>query len=133
MKYITPADEREENLLILECADYFHKDCMKQSARRQYLDTQQVKCVKCGEPVSTHYINSYFGADFIEELNEDLLRREILKDSNMIQCTCKNLIEVVSGSVDYKQKDDEGKVISRQAAENMAKFRVRCNNCDRVF
>lgn len=46
MKYITPADEREENLVILECADYFHKDCMKQSARRQYLDTQQVKCIK---------------------------------------------------------------------------------------
>lgn len=83
--------------------------------------------------MSTHHINSYFGAGFIDELNEDLLRSEILKDSNMIQCTCKNLIEVVSGSVDYKQKDDEGNVISRQAAENMAKFRVRCNNCDRVF
>lgn len=43
-KYITPVDEREENLLILECAHSVHKDCMKQSAKRQYMDNQIIKC-----------------------------------------------------------------------------------------
>lgn len=56
-----------------------------------------------------------------------------MQDQNMIECTCKNFIEVVPGQVDYKQKDEEGNRISKSAAEHMANYRVRCNNCDRVF
>ena len=78
-------------------------------------------------------INMLYGQGFIEYLNDELLRIQILSESNMVQCTCKNYIELVPGSVDYKQKDNEGKVITKQAAEHMANYRVRCNNCDRIF
>lgn len=46
LKYITPNDEDRENLLILECAHFTHKDCMKKRARKEYLDSQQVKCAE---------------------------------------------------------------------------------------
>lgn len=51
----------------------------------------------------------------------------------MIDCKCGNMLQVAPGKVDYNQKDDEGKVLSRAAAENMAQFRVRCNECNLIF
>jgi hypothetical protein len=81
----------------------------------------------------THVMNQIFGNEFIDELNDQLLRKQLMESQNMVECSCKNLIEVVRGDVDYKQKDEEGKVISRQAAENMAEYRVRCHACQRVF
>lgn len=132
-KYITPTDEKSNNQIVLECCHFYHKDCMEKSARKQYLDNQQVKCHGCGDLVATQALNVLFGAQFVDDLNEKLLRIQLMEENNMIECTCGNLLEVEPGKVDYKQKDEEGKVISRQAAENMAKFRVRCNNCNRVF
>ena len=131
-KYITPADEAGANTCFLECAHSFHSDWVKKLIKHQYLDTQKVKWESWDEEVSTYYINALFGPEFIEGLNEQLLKKQLL-GSNMVECACHNLIEVVSGSIDYKQKDDDGKVLSKQAAENMAKCRVRCNECSRVF
>jgi hypothetical protein len=38
-------------------------------------------------------------------------------------------MEVVQGEVDYKVKDDAGKAISKEAAEHMSKYRIRCQGC----
>lgn len=38
-----------------------------------------------------------------------------------------------SKNVDYKAKDDTGKTVSRQTAEHMAKYRVRCGMCKENF
>lgn len=133
-KFITSEDEKAQNVAILECAHFCHKDCLKKKAKKEYLDTQEVKCKSCKDIVTTTFLNSEFGSEFINDLNEDLFRKNFIKDNpNMIECKCKNLLEVAPGSVDYKVKDDEGKVISKQAAEDMAKNRVRCNNCARIF
>lgn len=98
---------------------------MKKYSKKKYMEVQSVDCFSCKEIVSINALNTYFGATFIDDLNDELLKIQILQDSNMVQCTCKNFLEVVPGSVDYKQKDDEGKVISKQAAEHMANHRVR--------
>lgn len=92
-----------------------------------------MECTVCKSNIQNLFLNEYFGKDFIDGLNDELLRKQLKEDMNMIECNCGNMLEVVSGQVDYKQKDEEGKVISRQAAEHMASYRVRCNNCDRVF
>jgi len=97
------------------------------------MKSQKVNCPDCKTEISYEDLKAYFGHNFIEDLNDELLKIRILEDSNMVQCTCKNFIEVVPGSVDYKQKDEEGNKISRAAAEHMATYRVRCNNCDRIF
>lgn len=111
-----------------------HKECLKNSVKKQYLGQKKVCCVNCKQEIPTAYMNEIFGREFIEELNDILFRREILENNpDMVECTCKNLIQVEPGEIDYKQKGDDGKVISRQAAKNMAECRVRCNHCDRIF
>ena len=51
----------------------------------------------------------------------------------MRQCPCGAFMEVQEGEVDYKQKDDSGKVLSKLAAEHMAVNRVRCIACKDSF
>jgi hypothetical protein len=49
------------------------------------------------------------------------------ENGNLIDCKkCKNRIFFEEGKVDYKQKDDQGRLLTKQAAEHMAKYRVRC-------
>ena len=38
-----------------------------------------------------------------------------------------------AGAVDYKMKDEKNQVLSKQAAEHFAKYRIRCNECDKNF
>jgi hypothetical protein len=133
-KKISHEDEKEENVAILEWYHFVHKDCLKKSVKKQYLDHKKVCCVNCKIEIPTTYLNQTFGREFIEELNDILFRKEILENNpDMVECTCKNLIQVEPGEIDYKQKGDDGNVISRQAAKNMAECRVRCNHCDRIF
>ena len=40
---------------------------------------------------------------------------------------------VEASKPDYKQKDEDGNQLTREAAKHMAKFRVRCNDCSKVF
>ena len=42
-------------------------------------------------------------------------------------------MELVAGKVDYNQKDDLGKPISKDSAMHMSKFRIRCNACNKNF
>lgn len=106
---------------------------MKKESKKQYMKDQNVNCPKCKNTLSNSVMREYFGSNFIDDLNEKLLEIQILQDPNMVKCTCKNYVEVVPGSVDYKQKDEEGNPISKKAAEHMAQFRVRCPNCNRIF
>ena len=90
--------------------------------------------MNCEGDIPTAYLNQFFGREFLEELNDTPTRKEILENnSDMVECTCKALLQVVPGDIDYKQKGEDGQIISPQAAKNMAKCRVRCNNCDRIF
>jgi hypothetical protein len=45
------------------------------------------------------------------------------------------MMQVDQGAVDYNQKDENMKPFSRQAAECMSKYRVRCplQNCGKNF
>ena len=66
-------------------------------------------------------------------METELLKKQLREESNMIECKCGNMIEVAPGQIDYNQKDEEGKVLSKEAAEHMAKYRVRCNACGTIF
>lgn len=52
---------------------------------------------------------------------------------NFVSCQCGNIMELVPGQVVKGQKDDKGQLISNEAAQHMAKFRIRCNNCQKNF
>ena len=51
-----------------------------------------------------------------------------LEDDSMIQCKCGNIMEFSPGQPDYNQKDDNGKKLSRKAAEHMSNHRARWNS-----
>ena len=55
------------------------------------------------------------------------------KNQNLVKCSCGNIMEVVAGVADLNQKDDSGKLITKEAAECMSKYRVRCNECAKNF
>lgn len=58
----------------------------------------------------------------------------LIKDNpNLISCPCGNMMEMVPGKVQMGQKDDKGQPISREAAEHLAQYRIRCNNCSKNF
>lgn len=42
-------------------------------------------------------------------------------------------MEVLPGRVEYNMKDDTGKQFSKESAEHMAKYRVRCGECQKNF
>ena len=54
-------------------------------------------------------------------------------DPNMITCNCGAAILLEEVKVDYNAKDEKGQVVSRDTAEHMAKFRVRCSTCAKNF
>ena len=73
-----------------------------------------------------------FGDDYgqLEEIESNMI---IQQNSNLVRCSCGNFMEVVKGNIDLKQKDDNGNAITREAAECMSMFRVRCNECNKNF
>jgi hypothetical protein len=57
----------------------------------------------------------------------------IAYDPKMVRCECSTVLSIEPSKPDYKQKDDMGNPISKEAAEHMASFRVRCSNCAKNF
>ena len=51
----------------------------------------------------------------------------------VVECKCGSKFFIEQGEIDYKSKDDMGKLLSWQAAEHKAKFRVRCKDCEKIF
>lgn len=42
-------------------------------------------------------------------------------------------MEMVPGEVQRGMKDDKGNPLTREAAEHMANYRIRCNACNKNF
>ena len=74
-----------------------------------------------------------FGAEYEEKIEKTRMEIYLSKQDSMIKCNCGNVFQVAPAKVDYKQKDDKGNLLSKQAAEHMAEFRVRCPNCSNNF
>ena len=52
---------------------------------------------------------------------------------NMVSCQCGNIMELVPGQIMKGQKDNKGQLISDEAADHMAKNRIRCDQCEKNF
>ena len=69
----------------------------------------------------------------MEKLEGLQLQKLVRDNPNLIQCACNNIIEIVAGKPDLNAKDEQGKKLTQAAAVHMAKFRVRCNKCEKNF
>ena len=129
----TTEDEKAENQVVPEWAHFFHRKCLQKLAKTEYMKNQIVRCWVCSEEIDPIYLKSFFGDEFYGNLDTELLKKQLMEEGNITVCKCGSMLEITPGKVDYKQKDEEGKVLLRHAAENMANFRVRCNECSFVF
>lgn len=73
------------------------------------------------------------GAEVLNKLQEDSIMAVVNEDQSIVKCQCGNILEVEEGKVDYNQKDDTGKTLSRKACEHMSKYRIRCPACKGNF
>jgi hypothetical protein len=57
------------------------------------------------------------------------------ENPNLISCSCGNLMELEEGKVDLNFRDDNNKPITKEPAECMAKYRVRCpiDSCGKTY
>ena len=69
----------------------------------------------------------------LDQIEKKQMDVRIDLDPNMVRCDCNATIYLEPAAVNYAQRDESNKVISRQSAEHMAKFRVRCQNCSQIF
>ena len=67
-----------------------------------------------------------------EELQHKMTEKA-LEGEDLAKCKCGNLITVVEGAIDYKVKNDAGKLINKTAAKHMSVNRIRCPECSNNF
>ena len=82
--------------------------------------------------VSEQEFNIYLG-DQREEYDKIILANFMIQNPDLVRCNCGNIMYVEQGQIDMNQKDSNNKPISREAAECMSKYRVRCSQCQKNF
>lgn len=100
-------------------------DCLN---KKITTDIYSVKCNSCGAAVSEFLIKEFIGHDKYDQI----ICRKINEQIPSINCkspNCNEQIVFEKGKVDYKAKDDEGKIMSKQACEDYANNRCRCPTC----
>ena len=122
------------NILFLEqCCHIVCKLCFKSLVRSIYAKGHPLNCPMCKIPILEMEIKEHIGQQEFEDIQKQMLLSFVDKDESTVSCTCGAIVTIEEGRVDYAQKDDKGQPISKDAAENMSKYRIRCRNCARIF
>lgn len=90
---------------------------------------EEALCGHCNKAIAQSEISQWFTKVEMDQLEEKILNKRIELDPKMVRCECGSAISFEPSKPDYKSKDEQNKIISRQAAEHMAQCRVRCSNC----
>ena len=104
-----------------------------EEVKDQYGRKQCADCPDCGQQIGEYEIKAIMGAEVLNKLQEDSIMAVVNEDQSIVKCQCGNVLEVEEGKVDYNQKDEAGKTLSRKACEHMSKYRIRCPACKGNF
>jgi hypothetical protein len=69
----------------------------------------------------------------LEKVEEKIWEMLVNSDPDMKECICGHKFSAVQGKVDYGYKDEQGNVLSKDAAEHLSKFRYNCPQCHMIF
>ena len=72
-------------------------------------------CPDCKTQINEYEIKALIGPDLFEKLQQESMNAFMKDDQSIVRCNCGNVMEVKEGKVDYNQKDDQGKKLSREA------------------
>ena len=118
---------KDRNIIYLGCLHQICKNCFEKEAKKNIFE---MKCKICNERISEQEKKSVLGEKY------DVLINGGIDQKNSIKCPypgCGQIFIFEAGEVDYNIKDANGKVLSKQAAENYAKYRCRCPSCNKDF
>ena len=121
------------NILYLECVHPICYNCFEKEAKSHLFE---MKCKICNKEISEQLKKEVLQDKFTSIEKIALMKIIGAEGAEIIkcpypECASENVFE--PGQVDYNIKDDNGKLLSRQAAEDYAKNRCRCGFCKKDF
>ncbi len=112
----------------LEC---FHPMCVKCFNDFAEKDFSNMKCNVCQMVISEDYKKQVLGIQKYEKYEQIALMGLV---GQIIECPkCHELNSFEAGTINYNIKDDQGKLLSKEACEEYANNRCRCIRCNENF
>ena len=128
---LCPICKINPNIIYLDCIHPICYDCFEKKAKKKL---SEMKCDVCNKliPVRTkkEILQDKYYIYEKEELDR-VFKGKLLIKCPYPECGEQNIFE--PGNVDYNVKDENGKILTRQAAEDYAKNRCRCGFCRKDF
>lgn len=123
------------DISYLECG---HAICIPCFIKYAEQDLINMKCKICQTFIPNEYKKIILGEDKYQELQnklDSLSLNNAVQGADIVDCPgCHNKYPFEPGkTVDYKIRDNQNKIISREACEHYARNRVRCPSCQIVF
>lgn len=117
-----------------ECCHMMCKDHATRRVLKKYPKSDKISCPKkgCKYLMCKEEIENLVSPSDLEKLRDDGLKEFIGENAIIFECSCGTTSIVDPGAVDYSYKDENGKQVSREAAEHMARYRIRCGSCHRI-
>ncbi|CAI2380028.1 unnamed protein product [Moneuplotes crassus] len=98
----------------------------------EYQAKDMVDCPKCAKFIHEEEIEILLGEEWIRIL-EEIQKSEKCPKEGFVRCRCGEDIKVVKHKTKYDAIDDQGKTISREAAEHLAMYKTKCKACKDDF
>ena len=112
----------------LECFHAMCSKCFNEYAERDFTN---MRCKQCRMIISENYKKEVLGREKYEKYEQSALMGAI---GQIIECpNCHELNSFEPGTLNYNIKDNQGKILSREAAEEFANNRCRCVSCNNNF
>lgn len=121
-----------QGMIFLNCAHLICTSHITEKLKTEIAQTSVCACPlpECSYTLSTEEILNVISEKEFEKLRDSsLLQFSAHAELPMATCKCGETTMLEPGPVETSFKDTEGHEISREAAENMAKYRLRCRRC----
>lgn len=119
-------------LLTTECYHQFHISCFKKYLKKRLIEPKSNQkngevnfcdpiCLRCNKVIGQEDINECLTKPEMDEIEQLQMDARIEFNPNLFKCVeCNSTISFEPSKPDYKQKDDKGQVLTKQAAEHAA-------------
>ena len=117
-------------IIYLECIHPICYNCFEKMAKEYFFE---MKCKKCNKDISDN-----FKKDILKEKYDVIEKNSLINilGGHIIKCPYPNCGEQIAfepEQINYNIKDNNGKILSKQSAENYAKNKCICGFCKKDF
>ena len=131
---IIQSEEEEILLQTTECFHMVHLKCFKERSMHALINEEPLQCPDCFSIVDRVEMESVLQQEEKNHISDQLMKKYMESCGlNLATCPCGSIMEVSPGVADYNSKDDKGQVMSFDACNNMAAYRIRCRDCEETF